>query len=277
MARRIAPFLRQHGLRGIARALTSRLRALLGIRAATVFRSCEDLFRGRTGLEVGGPSQVFSGNGMFPVYRIAARVDNCNFGAATVWEGEIHAGQTFRFDRGKPPGKQYIAEATDMRTLASGSYDFVLASHVLEHVADPILALREWARLMNEQGTLVLVLPQREHTFDHRRPVTTLEHLIADHGKRVGEDDLTHLPEILALHDLERDPEAGDFESFRQRATRNLANRCLHHHVFDTRLAIDLVEHVGFHVQAVDDTEPPHILIVAGKSSVSPDGASAAS
>lgn len=266
MARGIVPFLRQHGLPGLARAASSRLRALLGVRASAAFRSCEERFRERTGVEIGGPSPVFSRNGMFPVYALAARIDNCNFGAATVWEGTIQEGQTFRFAPDKPPGTQYIAEASHMPRIASGAYDFVLASHVLEHVANPILALREWTRLLKEQGTLVLVLPQKEHTFDHRRAVTTLEHLIEDHRHGVGEDDLTHLPEILALHDLERDPEAGDLDSFRERSARNVENRCLHHHVFDTRLAVDLVEHVGLHVEAVDDTEPPHILVVAGKS-----------
>jgi hypothetical protein len=56
------------------------------------------------------------------------------------------------------------------------------------------------------------LLPDKRRTFDHRRPVTTLAHLIADLNADMAEDDLTHLPEILALHDLERDPDAGNME-----------------------------------------------------------------
>jgi hypothetical protein len=71
------------------------------------------------------------------------------------------------------------------------------------------------------------------------------------------------LPEILALHDLERDPEAGDAEAFRTRSLRNLQNRCLHHHVFDSRLAEKLIEHIGLEVRAIEEIQPHHILLVA--------------
>jgi hypothetical protein len=64
----------------------------------------------------------------------------------------------------------------------------VLSSHCLEHVANPILALREWLRVMTPDGTLVLVLPHKEGTFDHQRPTTTLGHMIDDYER---EDDMT--------------------------------------------------------------------------------------
>ncbi|MDO8754396.1 MAG: hypothetical protein Q7J80_10920, partial [Anaerolineales bacterium] len=80
------------------------------------------------------------------------------------------------------------------------------------------------------------------------------------------ESDLTHLPDILALHDLKRDPEAGDIAAFKARSMLNIDNRCLHHHVFDTRLAVSLVEHVGLKVLAVEEIRPHHILLLAQKA-----------
>lgn len=222
-------------------------------------------FTGKSGIEIGGPSQAFSRRGVFPVYPMVGNLDNCNFGASTVWEGTLQQGKTFVFDPAKPAGQQYLAETTALGDLPSGSYDFVLSSHMLEHTANPILALQEWKRLLADGGTLVLLLPDRRHTFDHRRPVTTLAHLIADFNAGIGEDDLTHLPEILALHDLERDPDAGDMEAFKARSLCNVENRCLHHHVFDTRLAAALVEHIGMKVHAVEEIGPHHILLLAQK------------
>ena len=73
----------------------------------------------------------------------------------------------------------------------------MLASHVLEHLANPLGALAEWRRVVGAGGHILLIVPQREGTFDHRRPVTKLEHLRADARELTGEDDLTHLPEIL--------------------------------------------------------------------------------
>jgi hypothetical protein len=107
------------------------------------------------------------------------------------------------------------------------------------------------------------VLPHRDGTFDHRRPVTPLQHLLEDFEQRMAEDDLTHLPEILELHDLRRDPEAGGFQAFKARSERNRENRGLHHHVFDTRLAVELVDHLGLQIQAVESTYPFHIAVLA--------------
>lgn len=244
------------------RAIVILLRRLLVGRASS-FRAYESAFVDKSGMEIGGPSQVFTKGGVFPVYPIVGHLDNCNFDNVTVWEGDIKQGQTFRFDRRTPAGRQYIVEATAMGCLNSGAYDFVLSSHVLEHVANPILALSEWKRLLADNGTLMLLLPDRNHTFDHRRPVTTMEHLIADFKAGTAEDDLTHLPEILELHDLERDPEAGDSEAFKRRSLRNVENRCLHHHVFDADLAVNLVEYAGLKVLAVEGIYPHHILVLA--------------
>jgi SAM-dependent methyltransferase len=207
------------------------------------------------------------------VYPIVAQLDNCNFSSATVWEGRIEQGQTFQFDHNKPLGWQYIVEATSIAGIASASYDFVLSSHVLEHIANPILALFEWVSLLKDKGTLALILPHKDGTFDHQRPVTTMEHLIADFNVSMTEHDLTHMPEILSLHDLARDPEVSDLATFKARSLLNFENRCFHHHVFDTRLAVTLVDYMGLQICTVEAIQPMHILIVAKKlkNGMSPD------
>ncbi len=108
-------------------------------------------------------------------------------------------------------------------------------------------------------------MPDGSRTFDHRRPVTALAHLIEDHQRGVSEADLTHLPEVLELHDLARDPDAGSKEEFRLRSEKNVENRCLHHHVFDLALARDMVEHGGMKILATQTAMPFHIMVVAEK------------
>lgn len=266
---------RTRGITGLIRAIKFRMCGLLAGRAKS-FPVWEHLFRGKKGLEVGGPSPVFARRGIFPVYPIVGHLDNCNFCNTTIWEGDIQQGQTFQFDSKKSAGQQYVAEASAMTFLSSGTYDFVLSSHVLEHTANPILVLTEWKRLLKNQGALVLILPHKDRTFDYRRPATTMEHLLADFDAGMTEDDLTHMPEILALHDLERDPEAGDFEAFKVRSMLNFENRCFHHHVFDTHLAAGLVNYMGMQIQAIEEIQPFHIVIVAQKmiEGQSPDNSS---
>jgi SAM-dependent methyltransferase len=262
MIRRAIDILQSRGVSGLLRATRSRVRGLLA-RRSTLFSTYKNQFAGKSGIEIGGPSQAFSRRGIFPVYPMVGNLDNCNFCATTVWEKSIQQGETFLFDSGKPAGHQYLAEATALVELPSGAYDFVLSSHMLEHTANPILALSECKRLLADYGTLVLLLPDKRSTFDHRRPVTTLAHLIADFNAGTTEDDLTHLPEIMALHDLKRDFEAGGMEAFKSRSLRNAENRCLHHHVFDVRLAYELVEYIGLKVHGVEEIGPHHILLLA--------------
>ena len=234
-------------------------------RRAAVLPVLMPLAAGQRGFEVGGPSQIFGPAGPLPVYGSLANLDNANFSERTIWEGTIEEGHTFRFHPDKPPGRAYIAEATNLDGIPSEAYSILLSSHTLEHVANPLKALREWMRILEPGGALCVIVPQREATFDHRRPVTTLEHLITDEQRDTGEDDLTHLPEILELHDLERDEPAGTADEFAARCRANLRFRAIHQHVFDVQLLSRALRHAGADVLATC-TEPPfHVIAVARK------------
>lgn len=163
------------------------------------------LFRDAKGLEIGGPSGIFAKDGVFSIYPRVAQLDNCNFSKHTVWDD----GNTFQ-----PLGKQYIGEATDLNWIPNGAYDFVASSHMIEHTANPLLALFEWKRVVRDGGVILLVVPLCDRTFDHRRPVSLLTHLIEDFESETKEDDLTHLSEILLLHDLSMDARGGGYGVF---------------------------------------------------------------
>jgi SAM-dependent methyltransferase len=226
---------------------------------------CRQLVKGCAGIEVGGLSGVFATRGILPLYENVDSLDNCNFATTTTWEGVISVGETFRFSKLRPPGKQFVAETTNLTGIEDESYDFLLSSHVLEHSANAIQVLSEWRRIVKSGGTLVLLIPHKDGTFDHRRPVTTLSHFIDDYAAGVKEDDLTHLEEILQFHDLRRDPGAGSVADFEQRSRANLQNRCLHHHVFDTTSVAKLLDHVELELLTVEPIQPNHIVVVAQK------------
>jgi SAM-dependent methyltransferase len=221
---------------------------------------------GKRGLELGGPSPMFRGDELLPVYVGVGALDCCNFATETLWRANIVDGAPYHYSPRKPAGTQYIREATALTGIADGSYDFVLASHVIEHVANPLLAMAEISRILRDQGSLILVLPHKEGTFDHKRPVTPLSHLLDDLKQGTTEDDTTHLDEWLRLVDLERAPEAKPFEAFRQRSLKNFENRGMHHHVFDMALAIAMVDSAGLQVHAVNTATPFHIIVLASKA-----------
>jgi hypothetical protein len=107
------------------------------------------------------------------------------------------------------------------------------------------------------------MVPNPRDTFDHRRPVTTFAHLEADRAAEAGEDDVTHLEEVLALHDLARDPAAGTAEAFRARCLRNGEMRCMHHHVFDLALVERALRRSGFRPTYLTDAWRVHLLAFA--------------
>jgi hypothetical protein len=245
------------------RRIASGLRRRLLQRRFRSYRAAEPLVAGKAGLEIGGPSSLFARGGPLPLYAAVGRLDNCVFSTSTVWQERVEAGDTFVYDRRHPPGHQYIGEAADLAMLAPASYAFVLSSHTIEHSANPLRVLAAWRRVLQDRGALVMVVPHKDGTFDHRRPVTTIDHLVKDFDQGTQEDDLTHLPEILDRHDLTMDPAAGDIDAFRARSERNLENRCLHHHVFDTSLVVQLLDRAGFQIVSIEPVLPYHIVAVA--------------
>ena len=217
----------------------------------------------RLGLEIGGPSSVFEDEGILPLYRYVKGLDNCVYSSDTIWEGHRAAGPTFQFHPGKPKGRNIICEASDLHPVPDVAYDFILASHSLEHTANPLKVLAECRRVTKAGGALIVILPHYRYTFDHRRPPTSLAHMIEDHERDTDESDLTHLSEILELHDLSRDKPAGSHEQFRERCMRNSENRCLHHHVFDDHNGQELVRTAGYGIALVDFVKPFHVVILA--------------
>lgn len=221
------------------------------------------------GLEIGGPSRFFQPGQEFPVYRVARSVDNVNYGKKTFWEGTLEEGKCFRYNPDKDAGQQFICEASDLSSIQDTTYEFVASCHTLEHCANPIKALNEWRRVLKPQGWLALVLPHRAGTFDHRRNVTEMEHLLKDYRLRVTEEDTTHFGEILEKHDLERDPGQKSRADFEKWIVNNFVNRGAHHHVFDPALAITLVDSAGFDVISAEVLMPFHIFILARVTSSS--------
>lgn len=199
--------------------------------------------KNKNGIEIGGPSSLFKYR--LPVYNNLQNLDGVNFSGATVWEGSIKEGKTYNFFKNKT-GTQFISDGTELSQIGDGAYEFLLSSNCLEHIANPLKALHEWHRILKNKGVIILVLPNKASNFDHSRPVTSFQHILDDYHNCTTEYDLTHFDEIMELHDLSRDPPAGNLENFRNRSLDNFNNRTLHHHVFDLELMSSLLRYVGF-------------------------------
>jgi SAM-dependent methyltransferase len=227
------------------------------------FRLYLQCVSGKSGLEIGGPSAVFREKNALPLYDSLGSLDNCDFSSTTVWANHR---TEFVYSPVRPPGSSFFCDGSNLVPIGDRSYDFILSAHNLEHFANPVKALSEWKRVLRPGGTLVLVLPNYRKTFDHRRTPTPVAAMLADFEQNVGEEDLSHLPEILALHDLKRDRAAGTFAEFKTRSFDNFNNRCLHHHVFDENNSRELLSALDFQVLTVNLAPPFHLSLLARMS-----------
>ena len=71
----------------------------------------------------------------------------------------------------------------DAQTFAGiplASQDFVVSAHVIEHLFDPIGAIRAAINVLQRGGIFVCVVPEMTKRWDRDRPVPTLDHLWKD-------------------------------------------------------------------------------------------------
>jgi SAM-dependent methyltransferase len=84
-----------------------------------------------------------------------------------------------------------------LSALADDSQDFVVASHLLEHLANPLAQLEDMHRVLKRGGVALIFLPDRRYTFDRKRSPTPVEHLIADYRDQVTVVSDEHLEDHL--------------------------------------------------------------------------------
>jgi len=245
----------------VARKVHAALRALFF--TADCYPLVRARLAGKSGVEIGGPSFVFDTS--LPIYRHIHALDNCVFAEVTYWEGARSAGATFHFDKGKRTGNNFVTEGATLKGIDDAKYDFVLSSHNLEHIANPLKALQNWKRVLKPQGFLLVSLPDKHRTFDYRRPVTTLDHLRDDYACDMGEQDMTHVEELVTLWDYKKFPIAKSIAEHRERYRDNYLQRLVHHHVFDLQSAVELIDFAGFKVLSKERCRPNHLILFAQK------------
>ncbi|MEP6527340.1 MAG: hypothetical protein ABJA86_09260 [Nocardioidaceae bacterium] len=64
-----------------------------------------------------------------------------------------------------------------------GAYDYILASHFIEHTVDLIAFLRDCETLLSEHGRLSLVVPDKRFCFDRFQPLTSIGDVIDAHHR----------------------------------------------------------------------------------------------
>ena len=72
---------------------------------------------------------------------------------------------------------------------------------------------------------------------------------------------MTHLQEVLSLHDLSVDKNAGGIDTFKTTCINNFHNREMHHHVFDLKLIHRIFKFLRIEILQSDTTFSDNIVL----------------
>jgi SAM-dependent methyltransferase len=75
-------------------------------------------------------------------------------------------------------------------------FDYVIASHLIEHIPDPVTWLSDIASVLRPSGILSLVIPDKRFTFDINRRTTEIGELVDAHLRRL------HRPSLRQAYDF---------------------------------------------------------------------------
>ena len=220
------------------------------------------LRRSKICLEIGGLSDIFDFNGIFNFYSHIKRLDICNHSENTRWSinyTEKTLPERFR----KLVGNFIYLDGTDLHEIKDNTYDVVLSSHVLEHIANPVKALKEWARVIKPDGYIITVVPNKYFSVDNKRDYTSTEHIIEDYIGGITENDQTHVDEFLSRFDYEM--AQSSYEDFKDLVAHVADNKCLHHHVFSEKTIREIFEYINFEVVDLFIHEV-HIVVLARRA-----------
>ena len=83
----------------------------------------------------------------------------------------------------------YVWNGERYRDLVGDTrFDWIIASHVIEHVPDMVGFINECGEILTEDGVLSLVIPDKRFCFDYFRPPTGLSRFVDTHidGRRTS-------------------------------------------------------------------------------------------
>jgi SAM-dependent methyltransferase len=159
---------------------------------------------------------------------------------------------------GRVLGRTFVRDAANLEGIADGSYKMVLASHALEHLPSALQGLKEWDRVLDPCGYMILILPWAPMTHDRSRSVHNMLHHVHDFAQPTNQRLLySHYDEMVDTVDKwKRLPDS---------RKRNRWQDAQHWHVFDLLSLRQLLQCLNYEVLVLDLLFPYHLLAIGRK------------
>jgi SAM-dependent methyltransferase len=147
-----------------------------------------------------------------------------------------------------------------LSTIPEASQDFIVANHFLEHCEDPIRTIETHLGKLRPGGVLFYAVPDKRYTFDSRRPLTPLDHMVADHEQGAERSRAEHYDEWTRLvidGEAPAGAEGAAFEAWAARRARELEQDAysIHMHVWTQAEFLKLILHCRDRFEGAFDIE----------------------
>ena len=104
--------------------------------------------------------------------RAGRRIYYCDYASREFLREKSSANPNVDIDR--IPEIDFVTTQMHTEVFGGMRFDYILASHVIEHVPDLLGWLGHLLNVLNTGGRIILAVPDRRYTFDYLRPVSTL-------------------------------------------------------------------------------------------------------
>ncbi|EQD27294.1 Methyltransferase type 12 domain protein, partial [mine drainage metagenome] len=91
---------------------------------------------------------------------------------------EKYADQGVDTSKIEPVDFVWNGEPLDQLVRRKSHYDWIVASHLMEHVPNPIAMLQQCHEILKPNGVLSLVVPDKRYCFDYFRPISSTGDLL---------------------------------------------------------------------------------------------------
>ncbi len=142
-----------------------------------------------------------------------------------------------------------------LATIDAESQDFIVANHFLEHTENPIGTIQTHLGKLKPGGILFYAVPDKRFTFDHRRPVTPLDHMVADYEQGPQRSRAEHYEEWTRLVPGEIHADATDEEAVARARELDAEDYSIHMHVWTQAEFLAMILEVRARTEAAFDIE----------------------
>jgi SAM-dependent methyltransferase len=167
-----------------------------------------------------------------------------------------------------------VDDGEKLLTIAAESQDFIVANHFLEHCENPIRTIETHLGKLRPGGILFYAVPDKRYTFDFRRPVTPLEHMVGDYEEGPERSRAEHYEQWTRLVIIE----GGESEEQSAARARELEAGAysIHMHVWTQaeflRLLLDCRERFGeaFDIEASAQQAIEFVVVLRKRGALPP-------